>query len=279
MHKHDLDLVATYADGTASSAEAARATEWISSCPECAEEYEYQQVAVSALADVQPAVLSDLERARLHRGVREAIAADELDAIPAPIPSARNGRWMKVLAGSAAAVLTIMVGYGVLLPSIGGSDGAADVAAESTETSTLAETAADTADPSAGLALESAASDAAAIDDGMMLAPPVQALGDLTIEELYAMAAPIEMFDATDATIAALEQTPRIAPLPADRFAYNRAVAEPLTCQEEGISLLVGEVLWLGIATLDGDVIEVFRSEEGLIALQSGTCTLVFPTE
>ncbi len=278
MHNHDLDIVAAYADGTASSAEAARASEWISSCPECAEEYEFQQVAISVLADVQPAVLSDIERARLHRGVRESIAADELTTLPAPVRSAGTGRWMKVLAGSAAAVLAVTVGYGVLLPSIGGNDDAADLAAESADTTTLAQSATAEAAPSAALALDEAASDAAGVDDAMMGAVAVQSLGDLTLEDLTAMATPIEMFDSTNATVASLEES-RAAPLPADRLAYDRAITEPLTCQEEGTSLLEGEVLWLGIATLDGDVIEVFRSEDGLIALQSGTCDLLFPTE
>jgi hypothetical protein len=43
--------------------------------------------------------------------------------------------------------------------------------------------------------------------------------------------------------------------------------------------LLDGEVLWLGIATLDGQIIELYRSEPMLLALEAGTCTIVFPTE
>lgn len=275
MHDHDLDLVAAYAEGSATGAEAARAREWISSCDVCAQELDDQQLALASLADVEPVILSDVERALLHRRVREAIAGDELATAPPARPSPRSGIWMKVLTGSAAAVLVLVVGFGVVIPAFTGSDGGADFAAET------ADTIADLARaPSTELAVNdesSIAADAAGVAE--MAPPPVQAFGDLTLEELTAMAAPIEMFDAADATVAALEEAPRDAPLPADRMAYNEALEKPLTCLDEGLSLLDGEVLWLGIATLDGQLIELYRSEPTLLALEAGTCTIVFPTE
>jgi len=276
MHDHDLDLVAAYAEGSATGAEAARAREWISSCDVCAQELDDQQLALASLADVGPVVLSDIERALLHRRVRESIAGEELATAPPARPAPRSGMWVKVLTGSAAAVLILVVGFGVVIPAFTGSDGGADFAAE-----TAATIAAELAQaPSAELATNddsSIASDAAGVSE--MAPPPVQAFGDLTLEELTVMAAPIEMFDATDATVAAFEESPRDAPLPADRMAYSRALEEPLTCLDEGLGLLDGEVLWLGIATLDGQVIELYRSTPTLLALEAGTCTIVFPTE
>ena len=277
MHDHDLDLVAAYAEGSASSAEAERASEWISSCEICAQEFDYQQLALASLGVIEPVVLSDIERALLHRRVRESIAGDELAAVPEARPSPKSGMWMKVLTGSAAAVLVLVVGFGVIIPSFTGSDGAADFAAETADT--IAE--ATQAPASAALTTNddtSIAADAAGVGE-MAIPPPVQAFGDLTLEELTAMAAPIEMFDATDATVTAFEEAPREAPLPADRMAYDRAVEEPLTCLDEGLTSLDGEVLWLGIATLDGQIIELYRSESMLLALEAGTCTVVFPTE
>jgi hypothetical protein len=182
---------------------------------------------------------------------------------------------MKVLTGSAAAVLVLVVGFGVVIPAFTGSDGGADFAAETADT--VAEVA---QAQSAELATNddsSVAADAAGVSG--MAPPPVQAFGDLTLEELTAMAAPIEMFDAADATVTAIEEAPRDAPLPADRLAYNKALEEPLTCLEEGLNLLDGDILWLGIATLDGQVVELYRSEPMLLALETGTCTIVFPTE
>jgi hypothetical protein len=277
MHDHDLDLIAAFAEGSASDAEAARARGWISTCEVCSQEFEYQQLALASLGDVEPVVLSDIERALLHRRVRESIASDELATRPEARPAPRSGRWMKVLTGSAAAVLVLVVGFGVIIPSFTGTDGAADFAAET------ADTIAEAAQAPAGAALTanddtSIASAAAGVGE-LAIPPPVQAFGDLTLEDLTAMAAPIEMFDATDATVTAFEEAPRDAPIPADRMAYDRAVEEPLNCREEGLALLDSEVLWLGIATLDGQIIELYRSEPKLLALEAGTCTIVFPTE
>ena len=277
MHDHDLDLVAAFAEGSASSADADRAREWISSCRVCSQEFDYQQLALAELGDIEPVVLSDIERALLHRRVRETIATDELRAVPQAVSAAKAGMWMKVLAGSAAAVLVLVVAFGVIIPSFTGTDGAADVAAETADTTSAPAE----APTSAALATNddtSIAADPAGVGE-MSIPPPVQAFGDITLEELTAMALPIEMFDAAGATVADFEEAPRDAPIPADRMAYSRAIEEPLTCMDEGLALLDGEILWLGIATLNGQIIELYRSEPMLLALESGTCTIVFPTE
>lgn len=283
MHNldHDQDLVAAYAEGSASRADAVRVDEWISTCAECAQEFESQQFAIDSLRLVEPAVLSDRERARLHRGVRETIAEVQLEDSPRTRPAPATGRWLKLLTGSAAAVLALVVTFGVVLPSFRGGDAtSADLAFETTQTSAAAATAA----PSATLATkddtmmtESAADATGAYSMGAV--PPVVQLGELTHEDLTTLSAPIENFDAADATPLDQDDRTRQAPLPADREAYRQAVEQPLTCTEEGLSLIDGEPIWFGIATIDGQLIELFRSETGLIALEASTCVLVFPTD
>jgi len=281
MHNldHDLDLVAAYAEGSASRADAALVDEWISTCAECAQEFESQQFAIDSLRLVEPAVLSDIERARLHRGVREAIAEVQLEDSPRARPAPATGRWLKLLTGAAAAVLVLVVTFGVVLPR-GGDTTSDDLAFKTTQTSVAAATAA----PSATLATnddtmmaESAADAAGAYS--MSAVPPVVQLGELTHEDLATLSAPIENFNAANATPLDQDDRTREAPLPADREAYRQAVEQPLTCTEEGLSLIDGEPIWFGIATIDGQLIELFRSETGLIALEASTCVLVFPTD
>ncbi|MBK5268080.1 MAG: hypothetical protein JJE47_11670 [Acidimicrobiia bacterium] len=281
MHNHDLDLVAAHAEGSASPADATLVGEWISTCAECAHEFESQQLAIDSLRLVEPAALSDIERARLRRGVRVAIAEVQLDDSHRARPAPAGGRWLKLLAGSAAAILVLVVAFGVVLPSFGGRDTtSADLAFETTQTSVAAATVA----PSATLGtnddtmMAEAAADAAGLDL-MAAAPPVLQLGELTFEDLAALSTPIEDFGPAGATPLHQNESTREAPLPADREAYRKAVEQPLTCAEEGLSLIDGGPIWFGIATIDSRLIELFRSETGLIALEASTCVLVFPTD
>ncbi len=281
MHNHDLDLVAARAEGSVSPADATLVDEWISTCAECSQEFESQQLALDSLRLVEPAALSDIERARLHRGVREAIAEVQLGKSPQAHPAPAGGRWLKLLAGSAAAILVLVVAFGVVLPSFGGRDTtSADLALEATQTSVAAATPA----PSAAFGINDdatvaeAAADAAGMDS-MVGAPPLLQLGELTPEDLANLSIPIEDFGLARATPLDQDEPTRQAPLPADREAYRQAIEQPLTCSEEGLSLIDGGPIWFGIATIDGRLIELFRSETGLIALEASTCVLVFPTD
>ena len=75
MHEHDLDLIAAAAGGDpdADQAEAARL---VADCDECRQEWDAQRTAIAALTAAPPAVLDDLERARLHRAVTAALEDD-----------------------------------------------------------------------------------------------------------------------------------------------------------------------------------------------------------
>lgn len=273
MHEHDLDLVAAYAEGGTSSADAALVDAWISSCAECAGEFTDQQFALASLAAAAPVSMTDLERAGLHRRVREAIAADQLvPTTRVPSTTSSSGRWLRVLTGSAAAILMLVVAFGVIIPSFGGS---ADMAAPASPAETTMAATAESA-TSAELQMDqSVASDAASAD--IMAAPmPVQDLGELTLETLTELAQPL---DLESAAAAGYDDGSREAPIANDREGIDGvADAEPvLTCREEGVSILDGEPLWFAVASLDGLSIEVYRSQESLIALATETCALVFP--
>ena len=82
-------------------------------------------MALESLADAAPAAMTDVERARLHRGVRQGIAESE----PVPSPGF-SGKAMARLAVAAATVAVVGFVGGQLFT--GGTDQAAieEVAAE-----------------------------------------------------------------------------------------------------------------------------------------------------
>ena len=78
MHEHDFDLIATFAEGTASPDEAAAADRALSACPECTSEYEAQLEILELLRSVAPVAMTDLERAALHRGLKQVAPAPRI---------------------------------------------------------------------------------------------------------------------------------------------------------------------------------------------------------
>lgn len=278
MHEHDLDLVAAYADGSASPSEADQVAQWLETCADCTEEFESQQRALEALATVGPATLSDLERAKLHRTVRESIAQIDLDAheLPAATESTeRPKRAMGWLAGVAAAAVAVVLAGGVL-STLGGSNDSADLATTEPSLAEAATLEADTADEAAG-ATEMLTDDAMddAMDEDMAASfesaaglPPVKDLGDISADTLQALAEPPTL-DQTDTT--------RAAPLPTEDRPLTTDDAESgpiMACLDAGLMLLDSSPTYLAVAALDGADIEIFQSEERLIVLVSNDCTV-----
>jgi anti-sigma factor RsiW len=72
MHDHDFDLMAALADGTASPAEAAAAERAVTDCAECAAEHRAQIEVLEFLRSALPVSMTDMERATLHRTLRQA---------------------------------------------------------------------------------------------------------------------------------------------------------------------------------------------------------------
>lgn len=289
MHDHDLELVAAYADGTASSEGAARASQWVDTCSECAEEFGAQQLALTALGQTEVIVLTDLERARLHRGVREAIAETQLQSQPIQQFSsapARPGRWMRVLGGSAAAVVAVVLAGAVLLPLLGGADTATEVAAdfaddETTETSEAFESAAAEA-PLATTAAADAFTAGATAEGMEQLTTPlprVQPLGDLTLDDLTALARAMDS-DVLASEDSSAADTVRDGPVVTSRERSGFLAADArLQCLEPGLEAVGGSVHLLGVAALDGLPIEIFQFGGSVVALSAADCSIVFTTD
>jgi hypothetical protein len=146
MHEHDLDLIAALADGSASEAgdgvasDAAEARSLIETCPVCRAEYETQTEVIAWLAAAAKPVMTDLERAGLHRAVRSGLGSETSSAPAAP--------WWQRLGYVAAGLLLVAGLFGVLQNS--GLTGGADTAASIT-TTTAAEGAEEAEAPAGGI--------------------------------------------------------------------------------------------------------------------------------
>jgi hypothetical protein len=105
MHDHDLDLIASLADGSLEEEAEARAL--VESCEVCRHEYDAQVSVLGALSALEPARMTDLEKAGLHRDLWTELrgeAAKTKRAIP---------WWYRL--SYAAAGLFVMVGLVAVL--------------------------------------------------------------------------------------------------------------------------------------------------------------------
>lgn len=114
MRKRELELIAGLAEATLEDETEARAL--IESSPKHRFEYQTQRTAIEALRSVEPARLSDHERAALHRDVWT-----ELQTSPA---AASRSPWYYRWAYVAGGLLVVTIGLGTILG--GGGDDAAE---------------------------------------------------------------------------------------------------------------------------------------------------------
>lgn len=158
MHKHDLDLIAEYAGGSLRDDSTARAL--VESCDTCAAEFHAQQAVLTELRGVEPARLTQSERAQLHRDLwtdlrSQPASDDSTGAVPG---------WRNWVFGAAALMFVAVALVGVMNNISGGdavsetfseigsgldsgemrandnaTDGDAGASAESSETTTAAE--------------------------------------------------------------------------------------------------------------------------------------------
>jgi hypothetical protein len=169
MHEHDFDLVASFADGTASPAEAAAAERAVTDCAECAAEHRAQIEILEFLRSAPSASMTEMERAALHRTLRQAAPSPQVGWFTRYAP-----RIAAVAAGFAvvglASVAMLDGGFNneaadtAALPAVGESiqqeDGEAEAPvfqAPAEETRELSESAGDDSDFAAGAADESTA--------------------------------------------------------------------------------------------------------------------------
>ena len=149
MHQHDLDLIAEYAAGTLGDDTEARAR--VASCSTCAQEFKAQSSVLAELSGIEPALLTEHERARLHR--------DLWTELRSPADTASSGlvnpRWRSWAFGAAALIVVAVALVGVM-ENFGGGDAAETVGeagaldADSRTTSGYARTGDNTAEDGEG---------------------------------------------------------------------------------------------------------------------------------
>lgn len=130
MRKHEIELIAALAEGTLEDETQARAL--IASSSKARAEYEAQKTALDALAKIQPAVLSDTEKATLHRDIWTELKAR-------PVATKKVTPWYYRWS-YAAAGLFLVVGLVAVLNTGGGDDAATEEIAASREAGETADT-------------------------------------------------------------------------------------------------------------------------------------------
>lgn len=125
MRDRDIELIAALAEGSLEDETEARAL--IASSEEHLLEYEAQKQAIEALGSVEPARMTDVEKAALHRDVWTEVTSSTTSKTKTP--------WYYRLAPVAAS-LFVVVGIGAVLTQNGDSDSAdpVDLVAESNTT-------------------------------------------------------------------------------------------------------------------------------------------------
>lgn len=112
LNEREIELIASLAEGTLEDETEARAL--IERSQEAREEYEAHNLTLQALSGVTPVILTEHERAALHRDVWTALRSD-----PAPVSGATPWyyRWVYAAAG-----LFLIVGLVSVLSQTGGND-------------------------------------------------------------------------------------------------------------------------------------------------------------
>ncbi|MEE8375042.1 MAG: hypothetical protein V3S26_01805, partial [Acidimicrobiia bacterium] len=105
MRKHEIELITALAEGTLDDETQARAL--IESSNKARVEYEAQKTTLAALADVQPAVMSDIEKATLHRDIWTALKAQ-------PVAVKKTAPWYYRWSYAAAGLFLVVGLFAVL---------------------------------------------------------------------------------------------------------------------------------------------------------------------
>jgi hypothetical protein len=180
MHVHDLDLIAALADGSLDDQSEARAL--IETCPECHQEYETQVTIIAALAAIEPAAMSEFEKAALHR--------DLWTELRSPPAKTSTPWWYRLT--YAAAGLFVVVGLVAVVNQLGNSNAGEGETFLEVSSSLDEGTDGQTASPSAGedagydagestvttLSAESAGTTVVTADSGGGDTPDFEALAD-----------------------------------------------------------------------------------------------------
>lgn len=121
-HAHDLDLIASLADGSI-EADESEARRLIAECAVCRAEFDRQRRMREALAGLPPVVLTDAERHRIRASLLPPTER------PRPRQSGVRRPWREAL-GAVAALLVVAVGIVAVLEDTGESPPTAPLAAD-----------------------------------------------------------------------------------------------------------------------------------------------------
>jgi hypothetical protein len=258
MHDHDFELIAAIAEGALDPEEQAAAEDLLTSCLVCSTDLQLQLEALAFLRLAPPMMMTDLERASLHRSVTEKLAPAARS-----VPSQARIPWFQRLlpAMAAAAALVAVVGVGSML--INGSGGA-DIADETT----AAATAGDGQSVEEELAQNSsaAAEGVAEPTTTIALAAPnnsnIREYGAISAAELADIARQLTTFPETD-----------------DQGDFSRESLQSLSfgpalfCTDAALD--EGSISAIGRATVDGEDAEIYRIDEKVNVYSIADCSLL----
>jgi hypothetical protein len=261
MHEHDFDLIASIAEGELGPDEQAAAEALLVACPACRADLQLQRQALAFLQAAPPVLMTDIERAALHKSV-----AENLPPARRPSSTKTNAPWFQRLmpAMAAAAALIVVVGVGSVLVTGSGDDMADEPTAAATAVDRQQVPAEEElGEDSGGNAL---ADGAAEPTTTLALAAPgvsgIQEYGIISLTDLEAIVMQLKALGAAD-----------------DEIFYSReslqvpTIEPALVCAETALS--EGTVTTAGRATLDGDAVEIYRIDDLVAVYSTADCSLI----
>lgn len=271
MHDHEFFLIAQLAEGSLPGEQRAQAEKALATCGECRAEYEAQVFALEALSDVEPARLTEFERAQLHRGVSEAT---RVPAAPARRPLAA---WVPKLAVAAVAVAFVGV-VGIGLSQRAGQDAASEAAADSNTVaeSTESDLAFSDTTAAASESMAAAAPEAAVESLDEQAAAEEAAAG--AASRLSGLLQPLNLGQIDDNALSDLSLQ-RSAPgdVPERSGIQQPLEPFPFACVGTAVGTLGGEdeLTVAGVGVLDGRLVEVLGFGNEIFAFDRTNCEVV----
>ena len=260
MHEHDTDLIAAIAEGEMSPAEQTAAEASLETCEACRTDLQLQREALALLRSTPRVEMTDLERAAVHREV-----ARRLGPAPRDVQVRPKAPWFQRLmpAMAAAAALLVVVGVGSVLINEPGAD---QSAAETT--------AAVAADGGATSVAEELAEMSGALDgeaDQATTTAPAFAAPNVSAVQDYG---PVSRTDLADiaAQMKMAEPAETVTDYSADSL--RSLETEPaLVCVDAAIG--EGTVTAIGRAIVDGEPVEIYRSDGTVVVYSTADCSLI----
>ena len=260
-HEHDFDLIDSIARGDLDPDEQAAAEALLATCPECRADLQLQREALAFLQAAPPVMLSDFERAALHKSI-----AGRLPPARRPAPASTTAPWFQRLipAMATAAALVVVVGVGSVLVTGSGNDMAAEptaaaTAADSQRTAAEEELAQDSAGNAFSDGEAETTTTFASAAPGL---PAIQEYGTISSADLENIVTQLKTVDAAEDGVF---YSPESLQFP--------AAGPALVCAETALG--EGTIISVGRATLDGDDVEIYRIDDRVAVYSTADCSLL----